>query len=224
MVRRKQVNPESIYDLANSINNRSKKILCYLIENKNSYINSIHDSEYRWLLQNANLIVQGTTAKKGRTMITRDSCMAENVSWLLKSKPDSKIIVWAHNQHITKTSGRLGGFLAEKYGNAYYNIGFLSNSGTFSAFNISVTPNILEDSRPGSFEYSFHKTNIPIFFFDFHKPNIDIPQSRWLLKELNTRFVGSYVQKDSMIMADRLSKSFNAIIYLDSTHASNALN
>jgi erythromycin esterase len=216
-----QNNP-AIFELAKKINIRGKGIVSYFIENKNSIVKTIHESEYQWLAQNATLIVQGTSAKKGRTMITRDSCMAENVTWLLNSRPDAKIILWAHNQHIRKDPRFFGGFLSKRYGNDYYNIGFLSNSGTFSASTSSgVQSNVMEESKPGSFEYSFHKTKIPIFLLDFTHVNKNISESKWLTKELNTRFIGSYILKDSMILSQKISNCYNSVIYIDSTHASN---
>jgi hypothetical protein len=78
----------------------------------------------------------------------------------------------------------------------------------------------MEESKPGSIEYSFHKTKIPIFLFDFSRVNKNIRESEWLMKELNTRFIGSYINKDSMILSQNLSKCYNSIIFIDSTHSS----
>ncbi len=154
----------------------------------------------------------------------RDSCMAENVTWLLNSRPNAKIILWAHNRHINRDPRLLGGFLSKKYGNDYFNIGFLSNGGTFNASTLEgIKSNVMEESKAGSIEYSFHKTKIPIFLFDFSHANKNIPESEWLSKELNTRFIGSYILKDSMIFSQKISNCYNSVIFIDSTHASNLL-
>jgi erythromycin esterase len=200
------------------INKTSKGIVSYFEKNKNSITGSIKESEYQWLMQNANIMVQSTL--KGK----RDSCMAENVTWLLNRRPDAKIILWAHNQHVSKDPLFLGGFLSQKYGTDYFNIGFLSNSGSFNASTSEgITSNIMEDSKPGSIEYSFHKTRIPIFLFDFSCVNKSVPESHWLSKELNTRFIGSYIRKDSMILLQKIARCYNSVIYIDSTHASTFL-
>lgn len=80
----------------------------------------------------------------------------------------------------------MGSFLAEKYGDNYFNIGFLSNSGTYTALKSEKlsSANILAESKPGSFEYSFHKTGVPIFIFDFSHVNEKEPESKWLTSRL----------------------------------------
>jgi erythromycin esterase len=212
---------ESIYELALKINKTSKEIVRFFENNKSSITRSVKESEYQWLMQNANIMVQSSLTGSKNRMTIRDSCMAENVTWLLNSRPDAKIILWAHNRHINKEPGMLGGFLSKKYGNDYFNIGFISNSGTFTASTADgIKSIIMEESKPGSIEYSFHKTKIPIFLFDFSLVNKNIMESGWLMKELNTRFIGSYINKDSMILSQNLSKCYNAIIFIDSTHSS----
>jgi erythromycin esterase len=210
---------ESIYELVSKINKTSKNIVSYFENNKSFITTSIRESEYQWLKQNANIMIQSSLTGK-----IRDSCMAENVTWLLNSRPDAKIILWAHNRHINRDPGLLGGFLSKKYGNDYFNIGFLSNSGTFNASTSEgIKSNVMEESKPGSIEYSLHKTQIPIFLFDFSHVNKNVPESEWLSKELNTRFIGSYILEDSMIFSQKISNCYNSVIYIDSTHASKLL-
>ena len=98
---------------------------------------------YRWLVQNANILLQcivlmekssiGNSYGDEYMAKYRDECMAKNIQWILDNNPNTKIVLWAHNAHISKQEGSMGKFLSEKYGDNYYNIGFLSNSGMYTA-------------------------------------------------------------------------------------------
>lgn len=118
---------------------------------------------------------------KGNEMNVRDLQMAENIIWLAeKVYPGQKIIVWAHNLHVSKgTSGLkaenpgLTGFYAsyvplgvavhQHFGREAYTIGFTGAAGTFIDFNDGklqsippVTPESMEGqlSKTG-YKYSF---------------------------------------------------------------------
>jgi erythromycin esterase len=66
----------------------------------------------------------------------RDEVMAKNLFWLMDSVyANRKIIVWAHNGHIGRTSSMdnpykwLGQYVSEKYGPQSYHIGLFSREG-----------------------------------------------------------------------------------------------
>jgi erythromycin esterase len=72
----------------------------------------------------------------------RDRAMADNVDHLLeRDGPDSKVIVWAHNGHVTRDSQgmfdphleTMGQTLAARHGEAYLAVGLLFGKGSFQA-------------------------------------------------------------------------------------------
>lgn len=203
------------------IKHKINEVLSYLSRNKTPITKAITLSGYNWVVQNATVMLQWMGPTKPYDFTFRDGCMAKNVGWILDNNPNEKIVLWAHNGHITKEKGFMGSFLSGKYGNNYFNIGFLSNNGTYTAWNSSrlSSTNILIEGKPGSFEYSFHKTGIPRFFFDFSQINENEPEGKWLTNRLNCRSIGSGA-KENQFFATRISNSFNAIIYIDSTQAS----
>jgi len=146
--------------------------------------------------------------------------MSDNVSWILKNNPDSKIVLWAHNGHVWREKGYMGNFLHADYSNNYYNIGCFSNTSTYTAFKDGKLrdDNVLRPNQEGSFEYSFNKTNIPLFYFDFSQLNSD-PNCKWLNKSLEHRVVGALADVD-YISKCKLSSLYNAVIYIDKTDAS----
>ena len=177
---------------------------------------------YEWLLQNAELLIQfSQQLYQPNNYSYRDKCMADNISWILDHNPHAKIILWAHNLHIRKENKAMGGYLARRYKSDYYNLGFLSNSGTYTTFNrrILSSGNVLELSKPGSFEYAFHTTGVPILFFDFSRIDTVLPVSKWLLEEHDFRNCGA-VAMEPQFMPATLSRLFNSIIYIEHTHPS----
>lgn len=72
-------------------------------------------------------------------LLLRDKSMASNISWLYEIHK-KKIIVWAHNEHITKDKSyykirTMGSYLSENFGNHYYAIGFFTGEGSLGFYN-----------------------------------------------------------------------------------------
>lgn len=203
------------------LHDQCKSVLNYLRSNESSILSKINEDQYYWLIQNAAILVQNSNPRS-KDYVFRDSCMAENINWILDNNPKEKIILWAHNGHINRKKGSLGSHLSEQYGEDYYNIGFASNSGTYTATKSGRlnSNNVLLEGKPGSFEFSFHRTEIPYFFFDFDQVKMNEPGSSWMTKKLDFRSIGAVALENQEFLPTRISEDFNAIIYIDSTHAS----
>jgi erythromycin esterase len=220
----KQKGPKAVEskDEIKYIREKCKNLHLYLSKNEKKILLNSDTSKYKWLLQNATVLIQCVELayRAGSGFTYRDEAMANNVKWILANNPDSKIVLWAHNAHITKHIRHMGYYLNKEFGNQYYNIGFISNSGTYTAVNAGSlnSTNILETGKPGSFEYSFHRTGTPLFYFDFSKVKDNEPDGQWLRSKLDYRSVGAVATTDQFYPA-MISKHFNAIIYIDSTKA-----
>lgn len=78
----------------------------------------------------------------------RDKVMASNLFWLMDSVyPGKKVIIWAHNGHIGRTSAEgnpykwLGQYISEKYKQQSYHIGLFAREGeTFEWWTKSNKP------------------------------------------------------------------------------------
>ncbi len=69
----------------------------------------------------------------------RDRIMAENVAQILEQYgPQSKIVLWAHNAHISNAEGWLGHYLKQQFGEQAYLLGFEFNQGTFTSRMVTV--------------------------------------------------------------------------------------
>jgi len=70
----------------------------------------------------------------------RDGAMADNVDWILDRPGVDCVPVWAHGDHLARTTRTgdvdapsTGSFLADRYGSDYYAVGFAFGSGAFRA-------------------------------------------------------------------------------------------
>lgn len=69
----------------------------------------------------------------------RDSCIFANIQWIKSNRPNPKIVLFAHNNHLEKDYGdislkmttRLGHLLASKYPENYFAIGSEAGKGEF---------------------------------------------------------------------------------------------
>lgn len=156
----------------------------------------------------------------------RDSCMAENVEKILNANPASKIILWAHNQHICKDHLAMGNYLHKKFGDEYYSIGFSSNRGKYTAGNSrgysNSTDNSLVKSIEGSFDYNFSKAGRSMFFLDLKNIPENEADSHWLFKELYFRTIGG-TATDNQFHPTSIIEKFDGIIYIDRTTATEPL-
>lgn len=105
----------------------------------------------------------------------RDILMADNIIWLAeKLYPNEKLIVWAHNTHIDKTSSTqnriMGKLLAEHFNEQLYVIGLYMTNGTTALNNRKVLQiksppkNSLEELLSArGFKTAFIQTNTKLF-------------------------------------------------------------
>lgn len=120
----------------------------------------------------------------GNEMAVRDLQMAENIIWLAeKVYPGKKIIVWAHNVHVSKstqgiktaidpingffsTYAPLGVTVHKHFGKAAYTIGFTAGAGTFIDFNDGKLQTI-SPLDPNSIEATLSKTGYKYSFTNY---------------------------------------------------------
>lgn len=103
-----------------------------LEQNKEAYIENASELEYDYAIrevENIGYYLQ-YREKKNYDGIFRDTCMAENVKWVVEKENglhNSGILLSGHNGHITKNItnayNKLGNLLYEEYGEKYFAIG-----------------------------------------------------------------------------------------------------
>jgi erythromycin esterase len=168
----------------------SDKIISTYEEIKKQMLTRLSPGDF-WVQTVENLIQQNAQFRNWKLdywkdMNTRDKQMAANVKWLAEIKyPDEKIIVWAHNYHVSKHAGHyperflnraasMGSVFTQDpaLANQTYIIGFTSYKGT--AGRLFAKTYRIEKPKPNSFENWINPT-YSYAFVDFKAFNSKNP-------------------------------------------------
>ncbi|WP_299277206.1 erythromycin esterase family protein [uncultured Psychroserpens sp.] len=144
----------------------------------------------------------------------RDSMMYSNMDWLLKTiYKNQKVIVIAHNFHISKHNGKeevMGEFLKKKYGSKMYAIGVFAGKGSF--FNNRGQE---EQLKPVSdigldIKHVIHRLSSRVGFLNI--PKKANKNTNWLFNDIiiNDTFI-DLNGSNQMI----LSENFDGLIFID---------
>lgn len=170
----------------------------------------------------------------------RDEHMFDVLSRLLKLRPGSKAVVWAHNSHLgdarhsipATINGRLnlGQLCRQKFNGEVSIIGCGTHTGTVAAADSWGQPMKIMDvrpSRPDSYEGLFHATGIPSFLLDTRGLTSQPQFQRFLAKEpLLQRLIGvSYwpnQERQTHYVHATLSKQYDGFVWFDRTSAVHA--
>lgn len=136
---------------------------------RGDYVDRSSASEFEQLLRYARVIVQHEQhVAAGRTQLVRDPLMAENVAWLADvAHPGEKLVLWAHNYHVSVQPATMGQSLRETFGERMVIFGFAFDHGSFNA----VTSGSLTASSvapfPSGLDPLFRSTGLPRWIVDF---------------------------------------------------------
>jgi erythromycin esterase len=149
--------------------------------------------------------------------------MAKNIQWIVnQAPPGSKIVLWAHDYHVSRYDGAMGSYLASQYGKDYVVLGFGFHEGSYNAVGPQgLKPYTAAPSFPGSAEYVFHHTGMPQFILDLRQASPDSSGSAWVIDDVQFRTIGA-VPVDGFAVT-RLVHDYDAIIYLDHSSPSTLL-
>jgi erythromycin esterase-like protein len=179
-----------------------------------------------WAVQNARVVLQCIEMKAG--VVSRDASMAENIRWILRQSPGAKMVVWAHNGHVT-TNGTaanrpMGAFLREALGKQMLVFGFAFNQGSFQAVeqgkglhNFTVPP-----APEGTLDATLASTGLPLFALDLRQVPAGGPVADWFGRTHPARSIGAVYSDNAaaqyFLQLDAL-KSFDALLFVEKTAA-----
>jgi erythromycin esterase len=205
----------------------AESVRVHLEENAKRYLDRFTPAEVEWAVQNARVVEQTARRPIGGST-HRDEMMATNTKWILDQNPGAKAVLWAHNYHVSRQPGSQGSYLAKWYGADYVVLGFGFHEGRYTAVTSLpgggygvLTSHQATPSFPGSVEYVFHATGMPRFILDWRKAKAE-NAGAWLLTEMEFREIGS-VQTDGFALRGSLTTDYDALIFFDSTTASELL-
>lgn len=179
-----------------------------------------------WVIQNARVVLQCMQLRTRE--VSRDRSMADNIKWILDHNPNAKIVLWAHNGHVSTAA--FGGFepmgldLRRMFDAQMIVFGFAFNQGSFQAIepgkglrDFTVAP-----APAGSLDATFASTGIPLFALDLRAMPKTGPVAAWLAEPHMTRSIGAVYSQDSA--AQYLSEiiaphSFDVMFFVEKTTA-----
>lgn len=198
----------------------------HLTQARSQYTKTASADQIDWTFENAHIISQALDlAIKRRDpsgMRFRDSCMAEHVQWIKEHAPsDTRIILWAHNSHVSKRDGFMGSFLANRYGKDYLSIAQTCFSGSYTATDPSrrLAAHPIAPPMPNSLEAYCHAANLPVFILDVRKASAIDTASSWLTRPILMRSIGAFAT-DTQQIPTSVYADFDAVIYFEHSEAS----
>jgi len=182
-------------------------------------------NDVAWAIQMARVVHQSIQMAIGEK--SRDESMADNVKWIAERSPGAKLVLWAHNGHITYEGysyAPLGKYLKGMFGAKIVNFGFRFNEGTFRAFG---SDHKLQEFTIGpapndSLDYALSSTGLPLFALDVRKLPKDGPIAAWAGEPHLSRSIGAvYGGPDdpSSVVNSPVGDMFDVILFVNRTSA-----
>ena len=163
----------------------------------------------------------------------RDESMAENTVWLSERiGPEGRIVLWAHNFHVSTEPGAQGYYQRQAFGDDMVVIGFSHETGSFTAVGFEgnfgqpgvrytgIDEFVLPAPVEGSFESLFAEASAPRFVLDLRRPPGETG-SAWLTEPRQFRSIGccfNPARPENFYTPNTpLSDWYDAIIHFEST-------
>ncbi|MGH7710753.1 MAG: erythromycin esterase family protein, partial [Gemmatimonadaceae bacterium] len=193
-----------------------------------------------WAVQAANLLRQAALGNETLNVPDRDSLMAANIDWVLRTlEPDARAVVWAHDIHVSRGGDRklsynagatMGAQLRRLYGDAYRAFSLLTYEGEYSATkSLSDHTMIAAAALPApraSLEHALHRVRRPRasigLTLDLRGARAD-ESARWLQRPHRLRHVGYAAYDFAFDLEAVFPLEFDAVIFVDRTTASRQL-
>jgi erythromycin esterase len=156
----------------------------------------------------------------------RDRAMADNLGWWMAQQPGARLVVWAHNGHISNTLEafpNMGSHLRRELGASYLNVGFVFGEGGFQTRSASSDATGLEAFTVGAppesnASVAFSRTGKPLLVLDLRALPTHGPVPEWFATPHPVREIGAvYTSEKAMTTMMVLPALYDAVIYVDRT-------
>ena len=202
----------------------------HLLDHRQEYELKSSPTQFAFALQAARIAVQMEAFFGVQHGPDREGFMAENAEWwVTQGGPNAKIVLWAHNSHVSTYQYTMGRVLRSVYGREMVVFGFDFASGSFNAYPYDLQTNTATGSLThfevelppsDSYEYIFQAASLPRFFLDMREP------PSWLLGPLRFRSIGAVYDQSSPLTYYApvpLPSMFDVLIYFQHTSPSTLL-
>ncbi len=200
-----------------------KSLLDFFDEHRRKYVAASSDKQ--WALARHNLeIIKQAAELYSRSPALRDRYMAENVKWILDNEPPgTKMMLWAHNDHVSTANSRMGSVLRRMYGQEMVVCGFSFYEGSFQA--VSGVGDWLQDfvvgpAPPDTLDSALAETGLPLFAIDVRRARSNDAVHRWLGIAHRMRTIGAGYNgllPSSTYLLEVVPEEFDVIFFVKRT-------
>ena len=202
----------------------AQELYDHLAQNRDGYLARASREEVDWGIQNARIMLQAMQMQAGT--VSRDESMAANVDWILEQNPEAKIVLWAHNGHISRSPGAMGSHIAERHGSQVVALGFAFDEGSYNAWNYlgsggRVVANEALPPAPNSIETYLNAAGLPRFILDLRRVPAGGPAT-WLKQPRPFREIGAVAKRCSSYPTVA-TDTFDGLIWIERSTPSTLL-
>lgn len=162
-----------------------------------------------------------SAASLGEGSVIRDKYMtATLLEGMERVGPQSRVVLWAHNMHLSKTDWWMGKHLETAFGNRYYAMGFAFLQGTFRAFPKGgrvLEVHTLNPAPAGFREWHLGCALPGAGIVNLRRPAPSEAVARWLKEPHPTRIIGSIFDTDQP--TPEAIANYDGMIYIPDTTA-----
>lgn len=166
-----------------------------LLERRKTYEAASGEQAFAVALQSMRVAIQYHLMITGAQ--SRDESMAENTVWIHQQLgAGERMVLWAHNFHVSAQPGAQGSFLRWAYGDAMVIVGFSHEAGAFTAVlqrgssYLGLAEHTLEAPLPLSYEHYLSTSAAPRYVVDLRNRDTNSPAASWLGGPRSFRAIG----------------------------------
>ncbi len=211
-----------------------KEVVQHLEAARETYAKKqIATSDIDWAIQNARVVLQSMQMRASE--VSRDQSMADNVKWILDQNPGAKIVLWAHNGHVSTTDTvgyyPMGAALRKMFGNQMVVFGFAFNRGTFQAIEMPFPSkrglqNFTVNPAEGSLDSFLASAGLQIAAIDLRGLPKQGPVANWFKEPRVSRRIGAGYGEDfaaNFLVKQVVPELYDVLLFVENTTAARPL-
>ncbi len=210
-------------------------------EHKSGFVERTNLKEWAFARQHAQILAQFIEMEHSDFWSSgiRDRAMAENIQWIMEQEgPDTKIVVWAHNGHVTAIwppggSGEpMGGLLRKRFRLDLVVFGFTFHQGSFQALEAPIPSTrglrtfTVGPTPAGSLDGVLAAAGLKMAAVDLRQVPKEGPVAEWFAVPRITRSLGAVYSEefsDEYMQSEPVTRMYDALIFVEKTTAARAL-
>ena len=165
------------------------------LDRQETYVEASGENAFAVALQSMRVAIQYHLMIAGEQ--GRDQSMAENTVWIDRHLgAGTRMVLWAHNFHVSAQPGAQGSFLRGAYRDAMLIVGFSHEAGTFTAVQqrgssyLGLTALALGRPNPLSYEHYLSTAAAPRYVVDLRNRGTGSTATSWLAGPRGFRAIG----------------------------------